>query len=428
MRYTYNGENRLISAQPETPAEGDTRVEFVYDYMGRRVLKVVSTYSAGAWVQEKERQFVYDGWNLVKETTISGGAPAVDKYYVWGLDLSQSLQGAGGVGGLLAAVDGSLTYHYLYDANGNVGQVIDASDGSIAARYEYDPYGNLVSQSGDYAEENPYRFSTKFFDSETSLYYYGYRYYLPQLGRWINRDPIGILGSVDLYEYVSNNPLNSIDIFGLIKVGVAFPNGTPPQNQLFKNIVKDSSDSGRWKAVNTGQEMLEFLIDQSKDKSSCIETLTIAGHGWAYRAGSSGGPGIPGVGNGVGFYSNSVTSRNPGSATVSNLKWKVTFRKIRFNEKCTIQIHSCRVAESFARELANVTKCRVVAAASSCFPSPSDGDKWRSEPGYLDERNNSPYTGFYEIIPKTSWWDDVLSFIGIDRTEKHEIGNEYDPE
>jgi RHS repeat-associated protein len=158
--------------------------------------------------------FVYDGWNLVKETTIPDGGSAVDKYYVWGLDLSQSLQGAGGVGGLLAAVDDSLTYHYLYDANGNVGQVIKADDGSIAAHYEYDPFGNLVNQAGDYADENPYRFSTKYFDTETNLYYYGYRYYSAELGRWINRDPIGEEGDQNIHVFIRNNGVNNYDYLG----------------------------------------------------------------------------------------------------------------------------------------------------------------------------------------------------------------------
>jgi RHS repeat-associated protein len=182
--------------------------------MGRRVQKVVYTYSDGDWVQDKEIQFVYDGWNLIKETAIPAGGSAVDKYYVWGLDLSQSVQGAGGVGGLLAVVDGSLTYQYLYDANGNVGQLVDASDGSIAARYEYDPYGNLTDLDGAYADANAYRFSTKYFVAETNLYYYGFRHYSAEFGRWINRDPVGTNGGINLNSFVANSPSNLFDAYG----------------------------------------------------------------------------------------------------------------------------------------------------------------------------------------------------------------------
>jgi RHS repeat-associated protein len=132
--------------------------------------------------------------------------------------LSQSLQGAGGVGGLLAVIDGSLTYQYLYDANGNVGQLVDAADGTIAARYEYDPYGNLTDLGGAYADANAYRFSTKYFDEETNMYYYGYRYYSAELGRWINRDPMGEKGGSNLNVLLENNPLNSFDYLGLAHV------------------------------------------------------------------------------------------------------------------------------------------------------------------------------------------------------------------
>lgn len=65
--------------------------------MGRRVKKTVYDYSAGSWNLEKELLFVYDGWNLVEEITVAGATES-SRYFVWGLDLSQSLQGAGGIG------------------------------------------------------------------------------------------------------------------------------------------------------------------------------------------------------------------------------------------------------------------------------------------------------------------------------------------
>jgi RHS repeat-associated protein len=105
---------------------------------------------------------------------------------------------------------------YLYDGNGNVERLVDAADGSLAAVYKYDPYGNLISQAGEYAEVNPFRFSTKYFDGESGLYYYGYRYYLSELGRWSSRDPIGENGGVNLYGFVGNDAINYTDPFGLV--------------------------------------------------------------------------------------------------------------------------------------------------------------------------------------------------------------------
>jgi len=117
----------------------------------------------------------------------------VTNHYVWGLDLSGSLQGAGGIGGLLSATFGGTnsvsSVFYTYDGNGNVSELVN-TNGAVVAHYEYDAFGNTTAATGAMAEANPFRFSTKYLDTETGLYYYGLRYYHPELGRWVNRDPI----------------------------------------------------------------------------------------------------------------------------------------------------------------------------------------------------------------------------------------------
>ncbi len=215
--FTYNAENRLIAVSPQILVDGDKRIEFTYDYMGRRVQKKIYSWQTDHWALITDNLYIYDGWNLICEIISENGQPAKNKYYVWGLDLSQSLQGTGGVGGLLASVEpaSGSTYYYLYDVNGNVGQLVAGADGSIAAQYEYDPYGNAIVAVESVANDNPFRFSTKYWDGEVGLYYYGYRYYLPELGRWVNRDPIGERGGVNLYTFVSNVPTSGFDLFGL---------------------------------------------------------------------------------------------------------------------------------------------------------------------------------------------------------------------
>ncbi|GBC62869.1 RHS repeat-associated core domain-containing pro tein [Desulfonema ishimotonii] len=208
--YTWNAENRLIAAET-----ADKRITFLYDYMGRRVQKKVYSGTPGSWnaSPDETRVFVYDGWNLIRET-VSGTASG-ETYYVWGFDLSQSMQGAGGIGGLLCSVSGGEVRQYTYDANGNVGQLVN-EDGVIVTRYEYDPFGNEIVAEGAGAQGNPFRFSTKYHDVETGLYYYGFRYYHTELGRWISRDPIEEKGGINLYLFVENNSINLIDINGLI--------------------------------------------------------------------------------------------------------------------------------------------------------------------------------------------------------------------
>lgn len=217
------------------------KLDFVYDAFGRRVMKQVWRRNAGgtAWVLEEEMKFIYEGWNLLAEVSTlkpgSATARAVQsvRSYLWGEDLSGTETGAGGVGGLLmvrqhaAAVGESWTGWQVpcFDGNGNVLAYLDGDDGEVMSRYEYDPFGRTVlaesvarySKTGTAAgrrvavEAPPFRFSTKYQDRETGLVYYGFRYYAPEWGRWLSRDPIEEGDGPNLYAMVRNNPINLID-------------------------------------------------------------------------------------------------------------------------------------------------------------------------------------------------------------------------
>jgi RHS repeat-associated protein len=102
-----------------------------------------------------------------------------------------------------------------HDGNGNVTALLNAATGTESARCEYDPFGNLLRATGPAAAENAYRFSTQYTDDITGLLYYGYRHYDPVHGRWLSRDPIGEAGGVNLYGFVGNDGINSLDILGL---------------------------------------------------------------------------------------------------------------------------------------------------------------------------------------------------------------------
>jgi len=182
-----------------------------------------------AWQELTDQLFVYDRWNVV-EVLDANASNAILSKYTWGLDMSgqagtpgtAGIHGAGGISGLLASVEtgttGSPVHWYFYDANGNVGQVLDATNTNnitTVARYEYDPYGNTLSATGTYATANPFRFSTTWFDTETGLSYYGYRYYNTRLGRWISRDPIGERSGLDLYGFIGISPANQVDLLGM---------------------------------------------------------------------------------------------------------------------------------------------------------------------------------------------------------------------
>jgi RHS repeat-associated protein len=146
--------------------------------------------------------------------------------YTRGNDLSGTLQGAGGIGGLLARSEPSTlnpqlsTALYHSDGNGNITALV-TTNGTLAAKYHYDPYGNILSMAGPLAEANLYRFSSKEWHVNSGLVYYLYRYYEPQLQRWINRDPIAEAGGHNLFAFVGNHAGMAIDSFGLNWVEVS---------------------------------------------------------------------------------------------------------------------------------------------------------------------------------------------------------------
>ncbi len=85
--------------------------------------------------------------------------------------------------------------------------------GTIATM-RYDAFGNTLEAEGPRAGENPYRFSTKEWHGPSGLYDYGFRFYSPGMGRWMNRDPLQEEGGVNLYAMVGNNPINDVDEYG----------------------------------------------------------------------------------------------------------------------------------------------------------------------------------------------------------------------
>jgi RHS repeat-associated protein len=240
-----------------------------YDAQHRRVVKHVVSRTRQS-TRTTVDSFVWYQWMPLRRLTSEINAPTlatVDPYgnpvppniyggpfgvatttyshqdYVWGRDASGSLQGAGGVGGLVMITAPDPAFPYLdnagyggvppryatwfptYDHNGNIrAYVRDAAPVTpgqpgptlprVDARFEYDAFGNELRATGPLASTLLFRFSTKYLDTESGLSYYGYRFYSAAQGRWINRDPIGERGGVNLYGMVGNDPVERVDVLG----------------------------------------------------------------------------------------------------------------------------------------------------------------------------------------------------------------------
>ena len=192
----------------------------IYDPRNRRIYTPIQRpYSTVAppslpvgtqeWRPLKTHTFAWGGNNIGLKMVVSADDTTRMCEYFWGPDLSGTLQGAGGVGGLVAVSIGEHFCFPIYDNNGSVVKYSDEM-GNVVAAYEHDDFGRAISQDGSFR----HRFSTKYHDPETGLYCYGYRFYSPALMRWLNRDPIGEDGGVNLYAFCKNCPTTYVDIMG----------------------------------------------------------------------------------------------------------------------------------------------------------------------------------------------------------------------
>ena len=262
--FEYNDENQLIRVtEPNT-----WKTEFSYDGMWR-MRKCKEFVWSGSWTQTNEIRYIYDGRLVIQERD-AGNLPMVS--YTRGNDLSGTPQGAGGAGGLLARTENNKMIagnsmagaYYFADRNGNVMALI-YTNGLLAARYDYDPFGNILSMLGTLAAANKHRFSSQETDDDTGLYYYGSRFYTPNLQRWLNRDPMGEFEGVNLFTLLQNNPIDFVDTngFGSYPEKGAVPFKPPPPSSGNRPTTWDAPAESTpcGKAAGNGPELLNNLFD-----------------------------------------------------------------------------------------------------------------------------------------------------------------------
>ena len=294
--YLWDAENRLtrMTSRSGAPSGSVKRLEFVYDHQGRRIGKKVWNNTAGTGDPVLNQKFVYDGWNLI---AVLSSSSSLLSSFTWGLDLSGSIQGAGGVGGLLVVTDAALGTHFCaYDGNGNVRALVNAANGTLSAGYEYGPFGELIRKSGVMANASPFRFSTKYQDDESDQLYYGYRSYNSSAGRWLNRDPLGepgfellndergvLVGDLpNPYVFVHNDSIDNFDRLGLygssidqmVRTCMAMP--TPAQKtECFRNLAElmGGGQEGRCKVLKATTQVAKKIASSlggCKGTDSCV--------------------------------------------------------------------------------------------------------------------------------------------------------------
>ncbi|HFN3672714.1 TPA: glycohydrolase toxin TNT-related protein, partial [Enterobacter hormaechei] len=208
QHYAYDAENRLVSARGTGP-EGRFEARYHYDALGRRTRKIVTTTHGTT-----DTRFLWQGYRLLQEQQQTG----LCSTYIY--DPNEAWSPLARVDHLRDQSSGEI-YWFNTDLNGAPLEVTDER-GAVRWSGQYGSFGEVRHQSEGFSRvvnrtamaHQPLRYAGQYADGETGLHYNLFRYYDPQVGRFIVQDPIGLNGGWNLYQYAPN-PLGWIDPWGL---------------------------------------------------------------------------------------------------------------------------------------------------------------------------------------------------------------------
>ena len=225
---TYNNVDQVVAFNGQS---------FIYDADGNVTDDGVRTYrwdaenrlSSVTYKNQPTRKttFRYDGFGRRIAIVPSNGPSSTETRYLWcGMRLCQA-RDTNDVVAKRYYPEGELSsgspFYYAQDQLGSVRDVLANHTGHTAASFDYDPYGNPTRTTGTVSTD--FRYAGMFYEQNSGLYLTRYRAYGSEAGRWLSRDPIGENGGVNLYGYVSGNPIAYTDLLGL----ACSSNTTPPE-------------------------------------------------------------------------------------------------------------------------------------------------------------------------------------------------------
>ncbi len=200
------------------PADGNQKMTFAYDARNRCVHRQTYTRITGNWSLITDYFLIYDNWNLIEEWTTGGAQIA---HYVHGPRIDE----------ILVKVSTTNAVYFHHDALGNVTH-LTGTNGTVVERYTYDVFGTVTIKDGSgnalggTAYANRFLFTGREWLAELSLYDYRNRVYSPDLGRFLQTDPIQFdARDVNIYRYVGNDPVDLIDPDGRTACWVSNANG-----------------------------------------------------------------------------------------------------------------------------------------------------------------------------------------------------------
>lgn len=211
---------RAVLVDRSEEGRPDDAEYYVYGSDGQRVRKVLERVVHGDGLEVVEKIYL-DGCEIKRIR--SGGQPVLERWtshvtdgsdrialvHSWTLDRDRR-----------ETTDVSRRkIHYQLGNHLGSASLELGEHGELISYEEYFPHGCTAFIAGDNLRDvrlKDYRYSGKERDDATGLYYYGYRYYAPWVGRWLSPDPLGPEDGLNLYRFVANNPLTFMDELGLM--------------------------------------------------------------------------------------------------------------------------------------------------------------------------------------------------------------------
>ena len=254
QHFSYDAEHRLIEVCNQA-GQRETRVRMSYDPLGRRIQK--TEHDAQGYLLGETR-FAWDGLRLLQEQRNS--TTSLYLYVDDGFEVLARIDGKGAL---------QKVRHYHNDLNGLPLQLTEA-DGHSVWQARYRVWGNIAEEEREpyYLEEQNLRFQGQYHDREIGLYYNTFRFYDPDIGRYISPDPIGLEGGLNLYTY-GPNPLTYFDPLGWTGTYI-FTNGkisyigkgpVTRMNSSMLARIKGKANATQFAHLDFGDSKMGFMVE-----------------------------------------------------------------------------------------------------------------------------------------------------------------------
>ncbi len=278
--YHYDYKNRLV----EVRVSGSSTVvaKYKYDALGRRVEKHVVSGAVTT-------RYILDGQDIVEE--FDGNNTWLARYFHEDrIDHPRAMDRAD-----IADVDGDsntaeiLRFTYHQNALGNVSE-ISAPGGGVVEWVTYDAYGKATvrnsagtTQGSSYVG-NPFLFTGREFDAESGMYHYRARAYDPETGRFLQRDPLGYVDGLGLYEYVGSRPSTSVDPSGALseateaaikKAEAAFKKWAAKNQQMQSLVAKLLAEIAKLRKARQGNDTKRRQLKKKKQTDECVKEIAV---------------------------------------------------------------------------------------------------------------------------------------------------------